>query len=47
MKQLGLPHIFGFIRQLLLRDKLRSKSLYNEIILYLTINEKELGHMNF
>ena len=27
LKQLELPHFFGFIRQLLLRDKLRSKNL--------------------
>ena len=27
LKQLGLPHFFGFIRQLLLRDKLRSNNL--------------------
>ena len=38
--QLGLPHIFGFIRQLLLRDKLRSNNLDKEMILYLTANKK-------
>ena len=47
LKQLGLPHFFGFIRQLLLRNKLRSKNLDNEMILYLTINENELDYMNF
>ena len=47
LKQLGLPHFFGFIRKLLLRDKLRSKNLDNEMILYLTINEKELDYINF
>ena len=47
MKQLGLPHFFGFIRQLLLRDKLRSKTLDNEMILYLTIDEKKLDYMKF
>ena len=40
LKQLGLPHFFGLIRQLLLRDKLRFKTSDNEMILYLTINEK-------
>ena len=47
MKQLGLPHFFGFIRQLSLRDKLRSKNLDNEMILYLTINERKLDYINF
>ena len=42
LKQIGLLHFFAFLGQLLLRDKLRSKNLGNEVILYVTINEKEL-----
>ena len=38
MRQLGLPHFLGFIRQLLLRDKLKSKNLDKEMMLYLTVN---------
>ena len=40
LKQLGLPHIFAFIRQLLLRYRLRSNNLDKEIILSLRINKK-------
>ena len=47
LEQLGLPYFFGFIRQLLLRDKLRSKTLEKEMILYLTVNKEELDCMNF
>ena len=37
LKQLGLPHFFVFLRQLLLKDKLASKSLDKEMILCLTV----------
>ena len=47
LKQLGLPYFFGFIRQLLLRDKLRSKTLDKEMILYLTVNKEQLDCLNF
>ena len=47
LKQLRLPHFFGYTRQLLSRDKARSKNLDNEMILYITINKKELDYMNF
>ena len=40
LKQLGLPHIFAFIRQLLLRQKLRPNNLGKEIILSLRVNKK-------
>ena len=33
LKQLGLPHVFGFIKQLLFRNKLRSNNLEKEMIL--------------
>ena len=46
-KQLGLPYLFWFYRQLSLRDKLRFKNLENKMLLHLTINEKELDYMNF
>ena len=47
LKQLGLPYFFGFIRQLLLRDKLRSKNLDKKKTLYVTVNKEELDCMDF
>ena len=47
LKQIELRHFFAFLGQRLLRDKLRSKNSGNEVILYLTINEKELYYINF
>ena len=38
LKQIGLSHFFGFIRQLLLSDKLKSKNLDKEMILYLKLH---------
>ena len=47
LKQLGLQHFFGFLRQLLLKDKLASKNLDKEMILCLTVKKEQLDYMNF
>ena len=47
LKQLGLPHFIWLIRQILLRDKLRSNNLNKKMILYLTLNKEKLDYMNF
>ena len=47
LKQLGIPYLFGFTRQLSLRDKLRSNNLDKEMILYFTVNKEGLDYVNF